>query len=70
MMRLGSGKSVAKRDSAPGVFRLGRISLRAMILAAVLFGLVYANYVNGWISPRDLNFFGEPPGQDQSTDGV
>jgi hypothetical protein len=23
--------------------------------------LYYANYVNDWITPRDLNLFGEPP---------
>ena len=48
-------------DSAPANFRPGRIALRATILAAVLFALYYANYVNGWIEVGDLNLFGEPP---------
>ena len=49
-------------DSAPVRFRPGRVALRATILAAVLFGLYYANYVNGWIGVEDINFFGQPPG--------
>lgn len=48
-------------DSAPSNFRPGRVIMRASILAAVLFGLYYTNYVNGWIGPEDLNFFGKPP---------
>ena len=53
-------------DSAPAHFRPGRIAKRATLLAAVLFGLYYANYVNGWIVPEDLNFFGSPPNFDGS----
>jgi len=48
-------------DSAPTNFRPGRIAKRATVLAAVLFGLYYVNYVNGWIKPKDLDLFGEPP---------
>lgn len=47
--------------SAPSNFRPGRVLIRATILSVVLFGLYYANYVNGWIGPEDLNFFGRPP---------
>ncbi|HKX22627.1 MAG TPA: DUF1467 family protein [Rhizorhapis sp.] len=47
--------------SAPSNFRPGRVLFRATILSVVLFGLYYANYVNGWIGPEDLNFFGRPP---------
>lgn len=50
-------------DSAPAQFRPGRIALRATILAAVLFGLFYANYVNGWIGVENLNLFGKPTGE-------
>lgn len=53
-------------DSAPAHFRPGRIAKRATLLAAVLFGMYYANYVNGWIVPEDLNFFGSPPNYDGS----
>lgn len=47
--------------SAPSNFRPGRVILRATILSVLLFGLYYANYVNGWIGAEDLNFFGRPP---------
>jgi predicted secreted protein len=53
-------------DSAPANFRPRRIAFRATVLAFVLFGLFYANYVNGWIRPDDLNFFGTPPNFDGS----
>ena len=49
-------------ESAPAQFRPGRIALRATILALVLFGLFYANYVYGWIGLENLNLFGSPPG--------
>jgi predicted secreted protein len=58
----GTEKVPGQADSAPVNFRPGRIALRASILAAVLFALYYANYVNGWIVPQDLNMFGRPPG--------
>jgi predicted secreted protein len=48
-------------DSAPAQFRPGRIAFRATVLAAVLFGLFYANYVYGWIGVENLNLFGKPP---------
>ena len=64
----GVEKIAGQADSAPANFRPGRIALRATILAAILFGLFYANYVNGWIGPEDLNLFGEPPNPDGSAD--
>jgi predicted secreted protein len=57
----GIDKVPGQADSAPANFDARRIALRATALAAVLFGLYYANYVNGWITPHDLNLFGEPP---------
>jgi predicted secreted protein len=36
-------------ESAPHSFSFGRVALRATILALVLFGLFYANYVFGLI---------------------
>lgn len=51
-------------DSAPVNFRPRKIALRATVLAAVLFGLYYENYVNGWITLENLNFFGKPPVED------
>lgn len=57
----GVEKTPGQADSAPANFDAKRISLRASVLALVLFGLYYANYVNGWIAPGDLNLFGQPP---------
>lgn len=48
-------------DSAPVQFRPLRHVIRATILSIVLFVIYYINYVNGWIGPDDLNFFGRPP---------
>lgn len=47
--------------SAPVNFRPALIAKRATILAIVLFGLYYANYVHRWIEPDDLNLIGSPP---------
>ena len=43
-------------ESAPHAFSFGRAALRATILAALLFGLYYANYVNGWIGTESLDW--------------
>lgn len=51
-------------ESAPVNFRPKLIALRAAILAAVLFGSYYENYVHQWITLDDLNFFGSPPVKD------
>jgi len=64
----GVEKTRGQADSAPVNFRPRQIALRATVVAAVLFGLFYANYVNGWIEPDDLNLFGKPPNADGSTD--
>jgi predicted secreted protein len=37
-------------DSAPSNFRPGRVAFRATILSAIIFGLYYANYVQGWVT--------------------
>ena len=60
----GIDKIPGQADSAPANFRPGKIALRATVLAAVLFGLYYANYVYGWLGPDDFNYFGKPPGID------
>ncbi|MDR2858322.1 MAG: DUF1467 family protein [Novosphingobium sp.] len=62
----GIEKIPGQAESAPADFNPRRIALRATILALVLFGLYYANYVNGWIGPDNLNFFGKPPNYDGS----
>jgi predicted secreted protein len=59
----GIAKIPGQADSAPANFNPRRIAMRATVLALVLFGLYYANYVNGWIMPRDIDFF-DPPNPD------
>lgn len=49
-------------DSAPHRFSLGRVSLRATVVAALAFGLFYANYVNGWVT-LDTVDWASPPTQ-------
>lgn len=42
-------------DSAPTNYRPLRVVIAATILSLALFGLFYANYVYGWITPDDIN---------------
>ena len=42
-------------ESAPHEFLFGRLALRVTVVATVLFGLYYANYVNGWVTPDMLD---------------
>ena len=44
-------------ESAPPHFSFARTALWTTIVAAVSFGLFYANYVNGWIMPDTLDMF-------------
>jgi len=64
----GIAKIPGQADSAPANFDAGRIARRATVVGLVLFGLYYANYVNGWIMPHDLDFFGDPPNADGGHD--
>lgn len=59
---LGIEKIRGQADSAPANFKPLRVVLITTALSAVVFGLFYANYVNGWIGPSDVNIFGKPPG--------
>ena len=54
---VGAEKVPGQAESAPHRFQLGRHLLRAALLGAVLTALYYANYVNGWISADDLDFY-------------
>jgi len=56
----GVEKVRGQADSAPANFRPGMIARRASLLALVLFGLFYLNYVNDWIGPEDLDMFKAP----------
>jgi len=59
---LGIEKVRGQADSAPANFKPLRVVLITTALSAVVFGLFYANYVNGWIGPSDVNIFGKPSG--------
>jgi predicted secreted protein len=50
----GEEKVKGQADSAPSNFRPWRVVIRATILSTVLFGLFYANYVEGWLTSEDL----------------
>ncbi len=56
-----SGMVPGQAHSAPMAFRPGLIAKRATVLALVLFGLFYLNYINEWVSVADLDFSGGPP---------
>jgi len=43
-------------ESAPHAFSFGRVALRTTLVATILFGLYYANYVFGWITVEDLDW--------------
>jgi predicted secreted protein len=43
-------------ESAPHRFSLGKVALRASIVAAILTGLYVANYIYGWIRVEDLDW--------------
>jgi len=62
----GIDKIPGQADSAPAHFQPGKIIRRATVVALVLFGLYYANYTYGWITPGMLDFTGGPPNYDGS----
>ncbi|MFM9935163.1 MAG: DUF1467 family protein [Novosphingobium sp.] len=52
---MGLDKVPGQALSAPGNFNPRRLAIRATVLAAVLFALYYANFVNRWITIEDLD---------------
>ena len=54
---LGQSKVRGQADSAPANASALKIILRTTVVAAILFGLFYLNYVNGWIEAKDMDFF-------------
>lgn len=44
-------------DSAPREFPALRIVVRTTIVATLLFGLFYLNYVNGWVTADTLDYW-------------
>lgn len=53
---LGTEKVPGQAESAPANFRPRRIVTITTIVATLLFGLYYLNYVKGWITTETLNF--------------
>ena len=53
----GTPKVAGQADSAPHQFNLPMHLLRALVLAAVLFAIYYANWWFGWITAEDLDFY-------------
>ena len=54
---VGNQKVPGQADSAPYRFDLKRHLLKAVLLGAILTAIYYANYVNGWITADDLDFY-------------
>lgn len=62
----GMDKIPGQADSAPANFSPKRIAIRATVVATICFVLYYTNYVEGWLTVRNLDFFGDPPSADGS----
>lgn len=58
---VGAERVPGQADSAPHVFDIRKILLRALILSVVTFGLYYTTYVNGWVGTDALHGLGERP---------
>jgi predicted secreted protein len=54
---IGRPRLPGQAESAPHTFDLKRHMAKAALLAAILFGLYYANWTFGWITPDDLDFY-------------
>ena len=54
----GAERAAGHAESAPHRFSVGKTAFRATWLSAILFGLFYANYVFGWITPAMLDWSG------------
>jgi predicted secreted protein len=53
----GTRKVLGQAESAPHRFDLKRHLLKAGLVAALLFGLYYANWSFGWVTTEDLDFY-------------
>jgi len=53
----GKAQVPGQAESAPHEFRPLRVIVRTTLVAAVLFGLFYANWENGWITVRSFDGF-------------
>lgn len=53
----GTRKVAGQADSAPHRFDVKQHLIRSTIGATIAFGLFYLNYVSGWITTEDLDFY-------------
>ena len=53
----GTPRIPGQAESAPHSFDLKMHLARAGILALILFGVYYANWTYGWLTPADLDFY-------------
>jgi predicted secreted protein len=56
----GAARAAGHAESSPHGFRFGRVVLRATLLATILFGLFYANYVYGWLDVQMFDWAAPP----------
>jgi predicted secreted protein len=63
---VGEEKIAGQAESAPHRFDLRRHLAKSAIVAAILCAVYYANYVNGWITASDLDFY-NPPESNQAS---
>lgn len=54
---VGAARIPGQAESAPHRFDLRKHLLRSALISAVVFGLYYLNYINGWITAEDLDFY-------------
>ena len=52
----GAERVAGQADSAPHSFSFGRVALRTTIVSAILFGLYYVNYTQGWLTVDRLDW--------------
>ena len=53
----GTKAGAGHAESAPHRFNLGKVMLRAAILALVMTALYVANYIYGWIKVEDVDWW-------------
>jgi predicted secreted protein len=58
----GEAKIPGQADSAPANFRPLRVVLRTTIMALAICVLLFLNYQEGWVTPQQLDLFGQPAG--------
>lgn len=54
---VGTPRVPGQAESAPHKFDVKRHLMRAALLGLALFALYYANWVYGWVTPDDLDFY-------------